>query len=493
MNRVFAVMFLAGFVAYTGYYSYKFKSEVPVGSARKISSLNNMSSLASEENVSMQATEFIKEIHSVMNVEQMDKFVTKHVAILEKARRNNTLGDLSNDYKIMAAYLYGVKDLRGVGYRLHGLAESDKNKHYNKGIASDLMIIKLQNIASHINLYYPAFGDVAFDWIALPTATQKKDFKFVSDIQDFMMSTIYADLQLTKQIFDSVEISITSPVTMDAILLTGSKNVMTPDKRYYNIYPHALEAMKSNIESQSHDLIIFSQYNRDDYFNYQYKQSSSMFNIVPAQYRVGRPKSEVVSNLKKWNNLYTLREIGVNPPAGYDTWMLRAWEHVKSHVDAESRVVELMKEVKEVLSPEEAWQAIANPYIVSLYKKNPTNLMSKRSALVNKENVVLRSWVTGDVVSVNLPKFYTNPPEDLKAFLPTSFDTNAKKRFKYNGKDLVNYRYGMPNSWNVQEWSKYFPSVKSNDDIRVLTGVLNRSSEAPVVGAIVNKFVSASK
>lgn len=456
-------------------------------------SISSLSYQANEENVSASAAGFIKEIHAVLSVEQMDKFVQKHLQVLEKNRSQNTLDQLDDDYKIMAAYLYAVNSLRGVGYRIQGLSEAGKGKHYNRGIVSDMIIIKLQNLATHINTYYPAFGDVVFDWISVPRANQTKDFRFISDIQDFVISDLYFDLQRTNEIINSVEVSFSKPITLDGSLFTGSKNVMTPDKRFFNLYPHAVEMIKSGLESESHDLIVFSQYNRDDFLNYQYKQAASLLSLKSTLNREGRPKSEVTANIKKWSKLYTFREIKNPLPAGYDSWMLRAWGHARTHINQEANIVEMMKEAKENLSPEEAWQAIANPYLVNLIRKNPAGIMNKRAAIINKENVVLRSWVTGDMISINLPKFYTNPPRDLKVFLPTSFDTNAKKFFKYNGKELVNYRYGMPSEWNVQEWSKYFPSVQNNDDIKRLTKVLSRSSEAPVVGAIVNRFITVSK
>lgn len=482
------VVLFGAFLVFGALFTYKINSNSNYN--RSISSINFKTS---EENVSSSASAFIKEIHAVKSVEQMEKFIQHHLKNLEGHRLNDSLDQLDNDYKIMTSHLYAVNSLRGVGYRIQGIAELDKSKHYNRGIVSDMIIIKLQNLATHINTYYPAFGDVVFDWISIPRENQKKDFHFISDIQNFAMSDLYFDLQKTRQIIDSVEVSFANPVTLDGVLLTGSKNIMTPDKRFFNVYPHALEAIKSSLESQSHDLIVFSQYNRDDYLNYQYKQSASLFSIKSALSRNGRPKSEVTQNILKWDKLYTFRQINQPAPEGHDTWMLKAWDHAKAHIAKEALVVELMNQAKEVLSSEEAWQAIANPYLVSLYRKNPAGLLSKRAAIVNKDKVVLRSWMTGDMISINLPKFYTQPPKDLKVFLPTQFDTNAKKSFKYNGKDLVNYRYGMPNQWNVAEWSKYFPSVKNNSDIKTLTNVLNESSEAPVVGAIVNRFITVSK
>lgn len=476
------------FLLFGAFFTYNLNKDVL--HKRSISSLNYQ---ANEESVSMAATEFIKEIHAVLTLEQMEKFIEKHLQILEQNRSQKTLDKLADDYKIMASHLYAVNSLRGVGYRIQGLAEADKGKHYNKGVVRDMIIIKLQNLATHINTYYPAFGDVVFDWISVPMATQTKDFRFISDIQNFAISDLYLDMQKTNEIIRSVKVSLSKPVTLDGSLFTGSKNVMTPDKRFFNVYPHALEAIKSSLESQSHDLIVFSQYNRDDFLNYQYKQTSSVLSLKSSLNRDGRPKSEVTANINKWSKLYTFREIKQTPPEGYDTWMLRAWEHARRHINLESNVVEMMKKAKEALSPEEAWQAVANPYLVNLFRKNPSGLMNKRAAIVNKENVVLRSWATGDMISISLPKFYTQPPKDLKVFLPTEFDTNTKRALKYNGKELVNYRYGIPTGWNVSEWAKYFPSVQNNTDIKTLTNVLNRSSEAPVVGALVNRFITVSK
>lgn len=100
-------------------------------------------------------------------------------------------------------------------------------------------------------------------------------------------------------------------------------------------------------------------------------------------------------------------------------------------------------------------------------------------ALKNLEAMVqgpasIRSIVTGEVVTVNLPAFFENPPSDLKALLPRAW-IDKPEMLSANGKSYRNPDFGQATDWNLSAFKPYFPSVNSAADLKTAARVLSQA------------------
>ena len=95
--------------------------------------------------------------------------------------------------------------------------------------------------------------------------------------------------------------------------------------------------------------------------------------------------------------------------------------------------------------------------------------------------VEFRNVVNGEVISINYEKLFLRPPQDLKGFLPNDFDKDkiTERKFTLDGQEkemkFRNYGHGRATSWNVGHYKKWFPSVKTNEDVFAISRVLSFS------------------
>ena len=105
-----------------------------------------------------------------------------------------------------------------------------------------------------------------------------------------------------------------------------------------------------------------------------------------------------------------------------------------------------------------------------------------------QDKEVVSAVVNGEAVDVRFSQFFLNPPKDLKAFMPTEF--NKESNYKKNAYGTYrNYRAGSPVGWNLEAYRRYFPDVKSNEDIKRAARILGQSWGGALVGAPLTSFI----
>jgi hypothetical protein len=89
--------------------------------------------------------------------------------------------------------------------------------------------------------------------------------------------------------------------------------------------------------------------------------------------------------------------------------------------------------------------------------------------------------VSGQVVDVNLTKFFTEPPRNLLDFLPIGFEPGDAELFK-DGKKYRNYIVGSPKKWKVDVYQKYCPSVHTDEEVKGAARILSQAWGGWVIG-----------
>jgi hypothetical protein len=109
----------------------------------------------------------------------------------------------------------------------------------------------------------------------------------------------------------------------------------------------------------------------------------------------------------------------------------------------------------------------------------------------------IRSAVTGETVAIDLPAFYANPPEDLKALYPTAFNTAPEwKQVDVAAKDRIvkvrarNYLSGSPTDWNTFAYKVFLPEASTGEDVKKAARVLSQSFGGPAVLAPFLQYIN---
>lgn len=146
---------------------------------------------------------------------------------------------------------------------------------------------------------------------------------------------------------------------------------------------------------------------------------------------------------------------------------LAAWQVLKTRPTNELMVIN-----PAFIAPANRWIALGEPTSLAVLN-GPT---------------AIRSAVTGETMSVNLPLLFTEPPEDLKAFLP-SFAADENRSYEKTVlidkkekliTDLRNYREGAAHSWNYSLYGKYFQDVNGKaiskpEDVKRAARILSQT------------------
>lgn len=449
-----------------------------------------------ETNISPMAYQFTQDLKSSTTIIKIDRFINTHYKKLESFRTLNKLNELPNDYRLMASFVYPIVNLRGSLYRIFGLVERGSGKHYNLKIVRTILNSKLQALASLINTYCPSVGNVIFDWLTSPGPGIETDLKYVHQVQDFIMTDIYVNLQKMLEIVESIKnISVNAPITIDSSVFTGQKNALPKDRRYFNIRSHELTALKQIIHSYSHGMILYAQYDRDDFINFEYakkKKQGNPLHLFSSKVR-GFSMYDRVKELKRWKSLYTFRKIGLSKPKEFSTWMLTAYDHAKKHSILEPLFLEQVTIASNALTLKQAQLSIINPKSKVLLTTRSKELFKKKSLLLLNDQSSVRNTITGEMILVNYPKFYSHPPKDLKLFLPLKDGFNLEGKKRLFNKKIINYRYGQAKAWNISYWKEYFPSVNTNSDIKAVAQTIKSSSSSSnMILNILVRFVSIS-
>jgi hypothetical protein len=197
----------------------------------------------------------------------------------------------------------------------------------------------------------------------------------------------------------------------------------------------------------------------------------------------GAPMRDRVKAVRHFTNFMTLKGArGSKERKDAESWMkyafafsrrsaersLAAWQVLKGRSASETAVIN-----PGFVTPVNRWATLGEP----------TSL-----AILNGPTAV-KSAVTNEAITVNLPLLFNEPPEDLKSFLP-SFATGESKKaspktVSIGGKDVVydnlrNYREGAAQSWDYGLYGKYFTSadgkgISSPADIKRAARILSQT------------------
>ena len=239
----------------------------------------------------------------------------------------------------------------------------------------------------------------------------------------------------------------------DNRLVYGANGFADSQDRFVTLTDSEKNVAIAGLHSIYHNTLVFLSYNYDDSIKAMDKVGRlvGLDVVLPGQ-PDGVAAQDRAKIIRSFPALFTAL------PAAAE-YMPAAYAHLKASVDAVGEAWRATKAQGNNSSND--FQLLSPAKILPWQRINDVSLSNIR-ALVNGQPV--RSAVTGETVTMNIPAFYNNPPQNMQAFLPVAFKA-GDHNIVVAGQTTRNYHYGEAELWDVNAFKPYMPGVNSSTDV----------------------------
>lgn len=378
---------------------------------------------------------------------------------VELKRIETEFKNLDPHAKYFATQMLIMKDLRGIVWRLRPVVESGPN---GSKATHSMVVSLLRATRSGLEGYLPTEQwRAGFDYVTIPSKEQgaKDQFITVTAVQNWLAETEGKRLAAAASVIAEL-IKQAKPDTVyvwDNQLSFGKGTFEDGLARYEGHGQAEMRATYAYMLFSLHNLYVACAYN--------------MNSIAKVQASLGRLYG--VDGFIAGRNLGVTYEDRVGVLKGYRgedffklhdqngrEYMAKAYGYLKASAAAADQVYTLAQNGNE--------NGFALNPLVFRAEQAPTlkGGLEKFKAMVAGPTQ-LRSRLTGKTVDLDLPAFYSNPPNSLLDLLPNDFEKASRPVSGKNAKGETvqwrDYLVGAPNSWNNTEWAKYVPSAAGKD------------------------------
>lgn len=451
-----------------------------VKTAKQRSGERKIANAVSEEMMSPEFRNFRDRFLKITTSEQYDAMLNELEAGYSK---------YPTDMKYVAARMAPLKNLRGFLYKLTPVMEREKITH-------SYFLTVVRRMVAQMTLFFPFdHADATFEYFAKPymeNGNLVSQYKTLREFQNHLGLGLYPSMIESANRIASLNFS-KDKVIWDNKIMNGSESFVDDIARFRILGEAERNATMFRLHRGMAFLNRFVAYNIENLMPYV-KDMGKLYGIDGFFSEVDGAPSYVrvkVARKKKYKDLFTLSKNGKE-------WMTQSLGHIQESVKYLRLLNEELKD-----APANSFARI-NPVRVAAWEREINSGLETLEAVVNGPTE-LRSPVTGEVIQVNLPAFYTNPPSDMKKFLPIAWDTSSKtiktdmkvKKtvFSKNDKKDVqvpveyrNYYWGRPTAWNASYYKTYFPSIKNDQDVARHIRIFRQSFGASTIGTPITDF-----
>ncbi|MES2964071.1 MAG: hypothetical protein V4760_09290 [Bdellovibrionota bacterium] len=374
----------------------------------------------------------------------------------------------ANDSRLFAAQAVTLIPFRGVVWRLIPVAQKAKITH-------SAVLTMVKQISTGIGIFLPTQQwQAAFDYVSLPYArggAVSTQLENEAQVQSFFSGPVMKSILQARNRVAKIDLK-GKDVVWDNQLLYGPASFQDDLDRYRLVGEVERWVVLANLHSTVAQLAFARAYSAEG--------SSDVMENIGRLYGIdgwfsgveGAPARDRVKVMRsgkfaKWGTLV---------PDGAQ-WTKASLSNLRASS-------EIMASV---------WNQIQRRPMGDSWSIDPTFFQSRdivRTGDMRVEDVVammkgpakIRSAVTGETVTVNIPAFYENPPRDLKALLATGFNTEPEWKtmtFATAGKSVAlkarNYDSGSPAAWDLNQYRTFLPEVQNGNDVKRAARVLSQS------------------
>lgn len=384
------------------------------------------------------------------------------------------------DLKFFAALVTPMHALRAFTYKMYPLATKEKLSH-------SIVLSNVLNFASMMKINLPTDQWTAgFRYTSEPVMAEDDANRFYTteDVQNFVGKVMYPEMLKAASRIKALNFA-DNRIVWDNKLFYGTASFQDGFKRYNTIGEAERLATLSSLHFALAGAARFQAYNVADTIAFS-KEIASLYGYDSLFSEVDGVTAKKVHDVlikTKYKNLFTLRANGaIN--------MQVAFKHLK---EGSRLAVVAWQELKDRPASE---SDLFNPnYFDGNFSRIDRGAENVEKMMSGK--TLVRSDVTGEVVAVDFPAFYMNPPRDLKVLAPISFEDGEKHLTKTisdaSGKMRTvkyrNYFYGRSVGWDLKAYSTIFPELKKGEDVSRAVRIINQSNGAFHAADQLNTFI----
>jgi hypothetical protein len=433
---------------------------------RSVASQNEIS----EEAMSEKFRDFRDTFLTIKTKEEVEKFLKK---------MDTEYDNYPDDLKFFAAQMIPFLTLKSFSYKMYPLLKREKITH-------SVLVSRVLDFASFMRINFPTEQwDAGFRFASEPFVADEERFEEADDLQKYVDNTMYPAFMKAATRIQALNFS-GSKIAWDHKLFYGTASFTDNFKRYRYLGEAERVATLSSLHEGMAWMKRFTAYNVKGSTKLAKDLGTlvgvdSFFSAVDG---VTALKVKGVFDREDHKDLYTLL------PNGKADLQI-AFNHIR---EAARLQIIAWNEVKD--RPANELDAL-NSMILDPFRDRIDRGSETLEKIVDGP-VKIRSDVTGELVLVDLPAFYANPPKDLKSLLPTEFeggDKNIKKKLRTSdGKrekrvKYRNYFYGRAVGWDASAYKTLFPELKNGRQVSSATRILNQSAGSFPVAMGMNAFM----
>lgn len=372
----------------------------------------------------------------------------------------------SPDVQFFLAQIHIVRHMRGIIWRMRPMFEKGTGFLGNK--ATHVSAVQfVRNVATGLDMAFPTMQmDAAIEYFTTPSKKMSKADQFMSieKFQAYLVNTYVAALnESVGRMSVIAKANPTAVFKWDNRMFFGKGAFRDDINRVIGFGEAEMHATIGMTYEAQHDALVFAAYNQNAIFDVA-ADLGTAFGIDAAAPKMGltgfgltdEERTRVIMNSVNQSQFLSLRSYNGNEYG--DALMDRAYQSKKQSVQRFAYAYRKLQN-----KPATTIMAL-NPV---LYQNRVQNRLGKgiqdiEAAVMGPKEI--RDPISGETVTLNIPKFYSEPPNSLRGLMATGWEKGKIEReiASESGETLKarNYFYGRANAWNNQEWSKYVPSAQ---------------------------------
>jgi hypothetical protein len=389
---------------------------------------------------------------------------------------NASYNSYPQDLKLVAALLTPLLQFRAFTYKMYPFFSKKKLTH-------SFVVSRVQGFASYLRMNLPtAQWKAGFDYVTHPSNEDDlKRFETTGELQDYLSTKVYPAYRNAIIRINALNFS-NERVVWDNRFFYGTASFSSDFNRYQLLGEGERHALLSVLHFAVSDMAKFTAYNMESILSLMSDMAAlygydGFFSDVDG---VSARKVKTVFEKPAYRDIFTLRS-----SANLDF----AFKHLKEGAHEYAIAWNELKDRNDDRMMIRA--AIFTPFIPRI-----SGQAEEIEAMVSGRTIV-RSNITGETATVDLPGFYASHPQDLKTLLPTGFDQSAQnlsyavamKNGKQTQVPFRNYYSGRATQWSIQAYKGIFPDTKLAGEPALFTRVLNESSAGMLALSIVQPFM----
>lgn len=384
-------------------------------------------------------------------------------AFLDKLEKQEAA---SSEVRYVSALAQLIRPFKGIVFKMTPVFKQTKATH-------SLVLSMVQGVVSGVETYLPAQQwSAVVAYLSEPSKDIGAQYNTISDAQAELERVLIPVLEQAITTIESIPMSDADPVVWDNRFIHGNVAFVDAKDRFVKIGSAEKFSTLANLSYALLAAKAACAYQLDE-----------MPAVVAAMGRIigvdgfigdritGAPLMERVNVIKQFQKFLVLKPNGA-------ALMTSALADFRKAVDyGQKSFTEVLSRNSGLNGSRDEFWSIRPDKVMTEQRGIQLAIQELKAMAAGPASVY--SLITNERTTVNIPSFFTNPPADLKVFLPTSFVTTPTRAV--DGITINNYLYGSAIAWNAAAFTPYFSGVSQPQDVSKVTRIFSQSSGGKVL------------